>query len=452
MSPLERRMIDYALGLTYDELPAAAIHQAKRRIADTIGSALGAYAAEPSRIARRLAQPAAASPAARVWGSLVATTPEAAAFANGTMLRLLDINDTYRTVDGSHPSDNLGGVLAVAEMIGASGRELLLATVISYELQCRFVDAVPFNDNGWDQPVPGVMACALAAGRLLGLGVAAMRDALALAIVPNLCTYQTRAGELSMWKGSAAANGARQGVFAARLAAEGMTGPYEAFDGVFGLWKQTLGKPCAIPEFARGAATYAVQQSNIKLYPVRDSCQLPVNTALTLATKVAAAEIASLRIITYKSAYKGAVADPELWAPKTRETADHSMPVSVAIALVDHAVDPGTFERQRFRDADILDLIGRTEVVVSEEFTRQAPSVRNCRIEATDRSGGIHVAHLKLTAADIERGPDDAELEAKFMALTRPVLPETARRDLYRGLFAIDDFDDVTTLVDLTAV
>ena len=67
-SPLENQLIDYAMSLSYEELSAETIRQAKRRIADTLGGAIGAYATEPSRIARALAQPVADGPAARVWG------------------------------------------------------------------------------------------------------------------------------------------------------------------------------------------------------------------------------------------------------------------------------------------------------------------------------------------------------------------------------------------------
>ena len=187
-STLERAMIDYAAGLRFDELAPPVIHQAKRRVIDTVGGALAACESTPARIARRLAPEVAKGRSARLFGSLTRTSPEMAAFANGVMLRFLDINDTHRTIDGSHPSDNLSGVLAVAEDLGASGRDFLLALTISYEIQCRFVDSVPFNDNGWDQPVPGVMACALACGRLLALAEEALRRALALAVIPNLCT------------------------------------------------------------------------------------------------------------------------------------------------------------------------------------------------------------------------------------------------------------------------
>ncbi len=448
ISALEQRMIDYAADLAFGELDANDVHHAKRRILDTIGGALAAFDAEPARIARVVAQSVSAGPAARIFGNLAVTSPEMAAFANGAMLRYLDINDTHRTVDGSHPSDNLGGVLAVAEANGCSGRDLILALTISYELQCRFVDSVPFNDNGWDQPIPGVMACALACGRLLGLDRDALRDALALAVVPNLCTYQTRARELSMWKGCAGANGARQGVFAAYLAGEGMSGPYDAFDGIFGLWNQTLGKPYDIKPFARAGDSFAITQTNIKKYPVRDSCQLPVDTALELRTKVAAGDITQLEITTYRSAHKGAVADPELWAPKTRETADHSMLVAVATALVDGEVTPATFTTGRFLDDDILALIGCTGVEISDDFSSQTPAIRNCVLKATDASGTTYTAHGKLTAEDIGRGPTDAELEAKFHNLNAKSLPEAKRSELLEALWHLDETEDVRGLVD----
>ena len=453
MSTLEDRMVDYALDLRYDELPDAAIHHLKRRVIDTLGGALAAYTAPPVRIARKVALPIAGDGGARIWGSLTRTSPDMAAFVNGSALRYLDINDTHRTIDGSHPSDNLGGVLAVAEMLGAGGKDLLLAMVISYEIQCRFVDSVPFNDAGWDQPVPGVMACALACGRLLGLSRKQMHEALALAIIPNLSTYQSRAGELSMWKGCAAANGARQGVFAAQLAAAGMTGPAEPFDGVFGLWKQTMGKAYEIKPFARGKdGVYAVAQSNIKKYPVRDSCQLAVDTARILRDKLGGQTIEALKIETYRSAYKGAVEDPELWAPRTRETADHSMLVAIAVTLLDGSVTPDTFNSDRFKHPEVLGLIKRTKVEVQDEFTKQAPGVRNCRVTATLADGSNQVGHLFWTTADIQRGLSDAEIEEKFERLNRDILPAGERRALLDCLWKLEAVDNVRRVVDLLRV
>lgn len=448
MNTFSDSMIDYALSLKYEELSQKTVHDAKCRVLDTLGGALAAYTAPPVRIAWQLASPIAGGFGARVWGSMTLTTPELAAFANGVMLRYLDLNDTHRTLDGTHPSDNLSGLLAVAEAMGCGGRDLIVTLTIAYEIQARFADSVSFNDIGWDQPVVGVMACAMGAGRLLGLSRTQMNHALALAVIPNLCTFQTRAGELSMWKACAAANGARQGVFAALMASKGMTGPSDPLDGVYGLWAMTVGKRVEMKPFARGDETFAISQSNLKKHPVRDSCQLPVDTALDLYKKTRGQEIETLRIETYRSAYKGAVEDPELWAPQTRETADHSMPVSVATVLLDGGITPDSFYKKRFLDDDVLGLVKRTKVEVIDDFTKQAPGVRNCRMEAAKRDGTKHVAHLKLTLEDIARGLTDTEIENKITNLTYNILPDEARRRLFKICWELESIENVSKVVD----
>ena len=444
-----RRMVDLAAGLEYEHLPEAAVHAAKARLIDSMGVAIAALDAPPVRASSRIAQPTTGRYRARLLGAGTATTPDMAAFVNGTMVRYLDFNDAYRTLDASHPSDNLPGVLAMTEALGAGGRDFILALGISYEIQCRFTDDVPFNDAGWDQPVVGAMACALACGRLLGLDRAQLAEAVALASVPFLCTYQTRAGELSMWKGCAGPNGARNGIFAALLAAEGLTGPYHPFEGVFGIWNQTTGRPFEVSLPPPGPmSTCGLMQTNIKTYPVRDSCQLPIDTALDLRAKIGASDIASLHISTYRSAYEGAVKDPELWAPGTRETADHSMPFSVAAALLDGVVTPDTFEESRFLNADVLSLIGRTDIEVSVDYSRQTPGLRNCLIEATARDGSRVTAHRTLSQAQIERGIDDADLVAKFHRCAQTRMDETRRGRFLELAWSLEEQRDVGTLVD----
>lgn len=453
MDATTRRLVDFALAYRFEDLPASTVHAAKARLLDSVAVALAAFAAPPVRILRKCAPRVDGPWSATLWGTRDRTTPDHAALVNGTMVRYLDLNDAYRTLDASHPSDNLPGLLAVAEALGLSGRELILALFISYEIQCRFTDTVPFNEAGWDQPVVGAQAAALAAGRMMGLDADRLGHALSLAVVPHLCTYQTRSGELAMWKGCAGPNGARHGVFAAQLAREGMTGPYNAYEGIFGIWKQTLGEPgeFRLPA-GKLAAPLGLNQANIKKYPVRDSCQLPIDTALELRRKLAGRTPKSLKVDTYKSAYAGAVADPELWAPKTRETADHSMPFSIAAALADGAVTGDTFEDARFLGADVLALIGAMKIEVNAEFSRQTPGVRNCRIAAGLESGETVVAHCTLAQADIEKGTPDNVLAAKFNALTRRVLPESGRAALAAAIWRLDGLERVDPIIELMAI
>jgi 2-methylcitrate dehydratase len=454
LGQLEKRIVDFTAKLRFADLPAAAVRAAKMRVIDSVGVALAAFNAPPSRIARQLSQSTTGDLAARIWGSQMRTTLESAAFANGVMVRYLDFNDAWRTKDAHHPSDYLPGILGVAEYRAASGKDFIAALAVAYEIMCRFTDVVPFNAAGWDQPVTGAIATAMAAGRLLGLSEEALGHAISLAIIPNLCTYQTRAGELSMWKGCAGPNGARNGIFAALLAREGMTGPFQAFEGVFGVWKQALGGTSYDVPIGRCVedGRWGIVQTNIKTHPVRDSCQLPIDTALDLRTRVMPADIAQLRIETYRSAWEGAVKDKELWAPKTRETADHSMLFSVACALLDGAVTPASFENGRFADRDLLDLINRTKVDVVEEFTAATPGKRNCRITAVTTSGETIVAHKVITLADIERGMSDADLARKFDGCVHGVLKPAAARTFLDVAGSLDTMTNVGKVIDHIAL
>jgi 2-methylcitrate dehydratase len=183
---LEAALAEFALSLTFDDLSERAVTAAKMRVLDSVGVAMAAILAPPARIARRLAPTVTNDEAARLWGSGQMTTLEDAAFANGVAVRYLDLNDAWRTRDAHHPSDYLPGILGVAEAFDCSGREFIEALAVAYEIMCRFTDGVPFNTAGWDQPVSGAIATALAAGRLMGLDREQMHHAISLAVIPNV--------------------------------------------------------------------------------------------------------------------------------------------------------------------------------------------------------------------------------------------------------------------------
>src|SRR5258708_11187335 len=134
-SPVAETLADFAVKLRYEDLPGDVIRTVKRTILDTIGCAIGGYDAEPSGIARRLASRVSATPAATVLCSGVKTSHDLAVFANGVMIRYLDFNDGYITPKGSgHPSDTIAALLSSAEIAGSSGRALIVATALSYEV------------------------------------------------------------------------------------------------------------------------------------------------------------------------------------------------------------------------------------------------------------------------------------------------------------------------------
>src|SRR5215218_2034642 len=105
------RIADYLTALRFEDIPPAVVHDCKRRILDTVGCGIGAFDAEPCRIARRMALRFPTPDGAHVLGTSLRALPELAAFANGVMMRYLDGNDSYPG-GGGHASDAISAVLA----------------------------------------------------------------------------------------------------------------------------------------------------------------------------------------------------------------------------------------------------------------------------------------------------------------------------------------------------
>src|SRR5205823_7408010 len=122
--------------LRYEDLPAPVVHEVKRRFIDSFATAVGAMDADAFAIARRCALRVSSDPGASLLGG-GRSSVEWATFVNGLLIRYLDYNDTYLSLEPAHPSDNLAPVLAIGEVTGAGGRELITAAVLAYEIQCR---------------------------------------------------------------------------------------------------------------------------------------------------------------------------------------------------------------------------------------------------------------------------------------------------------------------------
>lgn len=453
MSTLVEQLSAYGARLCYDELPREVVRQAKRLIVDTIGCALGGCNAEPARIAREIAAGVTSARPATVLVSGQATSPELAAFANGVMIRYLDFNDGYTsTGESGHPSDCLAAALACAEIARRGGRDLLAATVLAYEVFCRLCDAADLKPLGFDHVTVGVAASAAAAAKLLGLDEARSAEALNLAIAPNLALYQTRIGRVSMWKGCAFANASRNAVFAALLAERGMTGPSPIFEGEGGYFKAVTRAPFALPALGGGGHPFKILECSIKRFPLGQYSQTVVEAALAARARVSdLQEIAEVRVRTCSTAVRLMAGDPEKWAPETRETADHSMPYTVAVALAHGAVEARHFDESHLRDPRLLDLVRRVKVERWEEADRRMPTAMLCELELLTRGGRLYTERVEYHKGHYRNPMSDAEVEAKFRSLAVPALGEARATRLLERLWRLEEVADAGEILRLTA-
>src|SRR6201985_188031 len=233
----------YAAGWKYDDLPDDVVRLAKRTILDTIGCAFGGYTAGPSKIAIKLASDVSSRPGATVLLSGISTSPDLAVFANGVMIRYLDFNDAYVSqMNGAgHPSDTIAALLTAGELGQRSGRDLITATVLAYEVYCKIGDVFDYLGHGIDHTTVTGMGAVVGAGKLLGLTPEEMVHAIGITVGGNTATRQGRADPLSNWKAYAAADACRKAIFSVELAQNGMTGPGKVFEGRYGLFK-VMGK------------------------------------------------------------------------------------------------------------------------------------------------------------------------------------------------------------------
>jgi len=390
MDKTTEKIARYVTSLRYEDLTPKALHMAKKLLIDAVACAIGGYSGAPSVIARSLAAQSSGNPPARVLGSGALTSMEAATFANSVMLRYLDFNDTYTSIGEGHPSDAIPAVLAVADAYRLDGKQTLLAMTAAYEIYNALCDATSLRDKGWDHGYFVVFAAAVGAGKLLGLNLEQMGNAISLAAGPNVPTRQTRSGELSMWKGCACAASARGGIFAALLAKEGMTGPPEAFEGRHGVWDQVT-RPFDLPPLGNNDRGFGIERTGIKFFPTEYHSQIPLGLALKLRQSIAPGDIEQVHAETYHLAWSEIGSEPEKWDPKTRETADHSLPYMLAAALQDGSISLATFEDARIRDPSLRPLMNRIKVSENAEFTLAFPRAMMNRIEIVTRSGQRHV-------------------------------------------------------------
>ena len=420
MDATTEHLSDHAHRLRYADLSPETIHQVKRTLVDTLGCAAGAFDGEPAVIAVRLASRIQGAPPARILGSPQRTSLDFAAFANTVLVRYLDCNDTYAARGTGHPSDMIPAVLAVADGRRADGRSVITAIAVAYEAFCRLADTVPLK--GWDQGMFAAIGTACGAGKILGLDRAALGNAISIAITSGVPLGVTRIGELSMWKGCATAAANRTGVFAAELAAEGMTGPGHPFEGRDGLWQHLSMEAPKWERFGGGGEPFRITSTSFKAYPSVVHTQGPIGLVLELRQELGGAQIDSVRVATYAEAVRRTAAEAEKWNPSTRETADHSTPYLVAAALQDGGVTPATFAPARIQDPALRPLMKKLTVVEDPEFTRRYPAESCTRVELTTTDGRTLTAETSHPKGHRRNPLTDAEVELKFRGLAAGAL------------------------------
>ncbi len=411
----------------YDDIPAAAFAQAKKSILDYIGTATYGTSTPLGKIILEFTREQGGNPQARVIATNIRTASTAAAFANGATGHAEDFDDLGGV--GGHPATVLTPtVLALADELHLSGRDVLTAWVIGYEIGTR-LSANIHTDRDWHPTaIYGTMAAAAAASKLLGLDVEKTRMALGIA--------GSEAGGLrrnfgTMTKPFHPGQVARNGVIAAKLAAKGFTADPDIIEGRQGYADNFGGAKCNIPAITKflGKIYFLEDEgTRIKPWPCCGGNHQTLTGLLALLKekKLKAADIELVEHIGPNIPCTGAL----LRSTVTQGLeGKFTLAYNISAAIIDGKVDYDTFTDKRSAKGDLQAFMERVKVRRSDDVALRRPHIADgnpeARLRVTLRNGVVHdvllgTAHHLTGAAVLDKFRLNAEatLGRERVALT----------------------------------
>jgi 2-methylcitrate dehydratase PrpD len=425
--------------------PAPGREAAARAVLDTIGVALAGAVEPAARAVQRVVRESHGS--CTILGLATGASPGDAALANGTSAHALDYDDMC-FVSLAHPSAPLvAAALAAAEAAGGSGRSLLDAYVVGFEIEARLGRAMNprHYQRGWHcTSTLGTIGAAAAAARLLGLDEAACGHALAIA-ASEASGLKENFG--TMVKPLHAGLAARNGVLAAQLARCGMTASAAAIDGPQGFLAAMDGEHASLSEYVGdlGRRWDIVDTGiTVKLYPSCAGTHPTLDALLELRRyeRFGAGDVESIEVGVDAIVPTILIYD----RPATGLEAKFSMPFCAAAAIVDGRVGIDTFDAAKLADPAIVAMQSRVSMQVDRALDSSAPALTQARVTIRLNDGRVLTAVAKGARGYPERPASDDELAAKFLACARRVFNDLQANRVLASLRDIEGAPDIRTI------
>jgi 2-methylcitrate dehydratase len=446
MSTVTRTMADWAASLNYEDLPAEVVTETKRFLMDSVGCALGGAQQHDVHIAREVLGECAGSGNATVLITGEKWDPVSASLLNALMIRVMDYNDIYWKQDPSHPSDIIPAAMAAAERAGRSGRDLLVGIALAYEFEQRLCE-VSFpgvREIGWHHATLTAAASPIAAGRMLGLTAEQMQHAIGISASRHCTTGSVTAGKLTMMKNTVDPMATQSGVIAALLAEKGYTGPEHVLDGKEGFshvfdseWKFSI--------LTDGLGeSWRILQCGMKFFPTEALTHAPISATLDLINghDLAADEVETVTIYSLARA-ADILADPSKYDPRTKETADHSLPFVIAAAVADRQVTPLQFTNAKIMDEKIRAQLPKVKVIADPEIEAVFPELQRVRVVIRTTDGREVTKELDYPKGDPRNPLTNDEISGKFKALAEGIATASDVERMQSAINRTEQFDDV---------
>lgn len=447
---LAGRIAEYAADLRYEDISPDAVQLAKWVLFDSIGTGLGGYQRDLGHKAIRFANGQMPGDGATLLGTGQRTSIDGATLANGVMIKILGMDDSHRSA--SHiASQVIPAVMAVSEAYQTSGKDMIAAIVAAYDFAVRVGERVrgPQRERGLDvKGTVGVMAAALASARCMGLDANGIRNALTIAADMSAGTeqYVYEGGPCDM-KDLIAGLAARNGVFAASLAANDFYGASGALDGEYGYFR-AFGDGHVPDTFDSLGEHFAIVTTGFKPHGGCRHTHQAIDAVKQIQSEGAldSRDITHVSLSTYDYATRPSFrVDAN---PPSQSVAGLSIRVSTAVALARGSAWPRDF--QHWDDPEVRRLRNLIDVGVDAEIQAKYPQLNGCRLTVTLQSGETREAYLPYMKGEPEFRMNGPELKEKFRVLTEDILDPGQVDAIYDGCESLESLADFSQLMTLT--
>ena len=444
-------MAEFALELQYDDLPSEVIEEVKRFLYDSVGCALGGFNTHDVKAMLEIYSDMGGKPEATLFGSGEKLPAANATLLNSLMIRALDFNDIYWKEDPSHPSDLIPAALAMAERQNSSAKELIVAIVLAYEFEQRLcLFAKPgVRERKWHHATLTQFVSPIVAGRLLGLDAEQMENAIGISGGHNFTPGAAAAGQLSMMKNTVDPMAVQSGVIAALMAEKGFTGTRAIFEGKEGLM-DILGDDWDEEALLGGLGeSFKILECSMKAFPTEALTHSHITCALKIVRDhdVLPDDIKEIKVTTIARAVD-ILFDPEKYNPKSRETADHSLPYVIAAAVVDRKITTDQFSDERIADPKIRSVLPKIVGEASEEFEKMFPAKQPSKVVITLNDGTAYTEKVDYPKGDPREPMSQDDLDDKFKGLTSLILDDESRRKIKDTIWNLESLNNVSDLMN----
>ena len=451
---ISQQISEFAVGLKYDDLPQEVVTEVKRYLYDSIGCAYGGYHTRDVNILRDIYKDMGGKQEATVIGFGDKIPAVNATLVNSLMIRALDFNDIYWKEDPSHPSDLIPAALNVGEMVDASMKEVIVAIVLAYEFEQRLCEfAVPgVRERKWHHATLTQFVSPIVAGKLLGLTVDQMTNAIGINGSHNHTVGCPTAGKLTMMKNTVDPLAVQAGVFAALMAQKGYSGTTAIFEGKEGLM-DVYGPDWDLQKLAGGLGeSFKILECGMKAFPTEALTHTHITATLKaiINNDINYDDIEQVTVTTIARACD-ILFDPHKYRPESRETADHTLPYCIAAAIIDRQITTDTFSDEKLEDPRIWEVIDKIKGDASLEFEKMFPAKQPSKVVVRTKDGKEFSEYLEYPKGDPREPMTIDDLKAKFNALSGKLLPPERQDEIREMIFNCQTMDIKPFMDKLTA-